>query len=534
MTTFRDLNEDVYDLIRNLLTNPQDKYNLRRVVGKQSLSDLTYIMNLTDDSPYVSQVDPTSRRAVFSVANTIEYCYNCFIHQYKNVKEQHDDKILNKLKRKTLKSKAYTIWLLDIDQKYSERKPESIIEFKMITNDQTNVDDCHFTIKTNMSGDPNKPLWVENIHCILLNDNQEDLSVTLNIENLKSTDQLDIPKYKNGTQILVKWRIDVFRFAAIYFTRFLSQSSWFDNFMHKEDPKKPSSMKLLLSILKRKRIEPYSGLSYYVCDRDLKNVYNAYLQHYIHRPDTELHPPSPPSPPSTQKADLEFYRQEQIRKTVFICRAQLMMALNDAKNLKDLIILPKWQLKFKYYTNILRGLCDDDLHFPKILDTIITKLDDNNKKMDSDVNQSEKDLSTDITKLDGFIKAEETNITYGQYEVLSDIAEILRTSLTQSETKRKNINDNVQLIKLHRTIQVAYNMLQTESFTDFTFQTIMDTLSHLIDDVVPKYIDMLNEIRQWAAIEVDNLDFFKGSLRQILYHLTNLKMLASGQVPIEP
>jgi hypothetical protein len=53
--------------------------------------------------------------------------------------------------------------------------------------------------------------------------------------------------------------------------------------------------------------------------------------------------------------------------------------------------------------------------------------------------------------------------------------------------------------------------------------SIMNTLSHLIDDVPQNTL-----IAEWnqtmAAIEVDNLDFFK-LFRQILYNLTKLQEL---------
>jgi len=208
------------------------------------------------------------------VANTLECCYKCFLDQYKQDKK----KALNK-------EKSYTIWLLDRSSWI--RKPESIIEFKMITNDETKFDECHFTITTNMSHDQAKPNWVENIQCKFLNDTQKDFTVTLNVKDLKSTKDLKLPTFENGT-VSVNERIDVFRFAAIYFTQHFTETSGhhYHNIVYKMDPIKPSIVELLLvSILKKKKIYPGDGISNFVCGEDLKDIYKTSLASYEHRPE---------------------------------------------------------------------------------------------------------------------------------------------------------------------------------------------------------------------------------------------------------
>jgi len=570
-TNFRALNGDVLDIIRKLL-DPLDKSNLTKVVGPSSLDPMTYIMNLKDGEPNEDrwQVDPTSRRAVFSVANTIEFCYECFMRQYKNDKKKYDDEFLNKIQipSKTLKSKAYTIWLLDFNDDFGRRNPQSIIEFKMITNADTNIDECHFTIKTNMAynrADPvdnlakpiNKPIWITNIHCILSNDNQEKFDVTLNIENLESTIALELPKFVNGEKVSVKWRINVFRFAAIYFTRYLTKFSWFPNFVYKTDPIKPSIVELLLvSILKKKKIfGDDDGISDFVCGRYLKNMYNEYLIMYQPLPDPELPLKTKAQAELQAKTQANAHAQAQARlqkgiiDTYVTCRGQLTMALKEAKILKDLILLPEWQLKLKYYTHILKGLCKDnaEIHFPKTLTTIIKKIDENNTKMDQDVDQIEIDLSKEIQNFHAFVNQETTKGSKNKsddanYRVLTMIAEILETSRNAPKIIRENIDHNVELIQLHYTIQVLYETLELVELVEsvrtqvnsnslkmingLLFIGYMATLIDLKNNHVPKYIEVVNEdlkqIRKWVA--VDNLDLFQDSLNQIIGNLKKLQM----------
>jgi hypothetical protein len=480
-------------------------------------------MNLTDGKVTPNEkVNPKSRRAVFSVANTIEYCYECFIDQYKQDKK----KALNRAFTKPLKEKSYTIWLLDIDDEFRAslmiRKPESIIEFKIITNDTTNTDECHFTIKTNMSDNLNNPLWVENIHCILWNGNQEEFIVTLKIKDLKSTKGLELPTYENGTNVYVKWRIDVFRFAAIYFTRYFTKYSRYPNIVYKMDPLKPSIMELLLvSVLKKKKIHPGDGISNFVCGRDLINIYNTYLDSYQHRPEPEL-----PQAPTSELQTLNT----QINTKRFICRAQLMIALNDAKILKDFILLPLWQFQFKYYTNILSVLSKQtvwaELDYT-VLQKMSLKIEENSDKMDADVSQSGIiDLSDEIKTF--FENTIPTNISHDERKALTKISKILRKP--QTETIRENIDDNVGLKHLHHIIQVLYDMLKAVKLTD-ELKKNKDSLKGLLDHAVPKYIVKLNEIRQVNAVDVDivsaidNLDLFQNSLNEIIVNLNELLRL---------
>jgi len=569
-TNFRALNRDVLDIIRKLLVDPLDKSNLTKVVGPSSLDPMTYIMNLKDGEPN-GQVDPKSRMAVFSVAKLIEYCYECFINQYEKDKVKYDDKVLNKIRTKTLKSKGYTIWLLDYEHDLGKRNPQSIIQFKMITNAETNIDECHFTIKTNSSYDKTKnvnsdnsddpdDIWIENMHCILY-DNQEKFDVTLNIENLKSTKDLELPKFLNGEKVSVNKRIDVFRFAAIYFTQHLTKLSWFPNFVYKTDPIKASIIELLLvSILKKKKIfGDDDGISDVLCGKFLKSVYTEYLIMYQPRLDPEL--PSKTKAQAIAKAiAAELQAQAigvklhaQIGKKLFYCRTQLMMAINDAKILKDLILLPEWQLQLKYYTYILIGLCDDnaDIHFPETLTTIIEKIDKNNKEMDKD--QKVIDLSKEIDKFLAFVEevsevskfskeeGSKNKSDADNYKYLTEIAKILKTSKSAPETIRRNINDNVKLNELHNTLQVLYETLKSVKSVEsvrtqvnsnslnvingLLFKGYMDTLIDLKKYHVPKYIEVvdLKKIRIWAA--VDNLDLFHNSLNEIINNLEQLQAL---------